>query len=210
MLVGLVRTSVFFPFFSAINSVICTGDESAVLGTLSLITGRPMRMDTLLPDWLENGVESSLRDTEEETAPALAPQPIMAGQRNKGTASPIVLTPSGEPSPVGSQTRGGGPKGAWMDLDKFYADTGEAEEGGDSDGEEEEEDDDEDDEEEDDEEEDDEDEVEDEDEDGQSEEEDKEHSDSGEEPGDSQGHHSEEENHIERQAFAAGTHLDLS
>jgi AP-3 complex subunit beta len=153
-----------------------------------------MRMDTLLPDWLENGVESSLRDTE-ETAPALAPQPILAVQRNKGIASPVVLTPSGGSSPVGSQTRSGGSKGPWMDLDKFYADEEEVEEedGDNDDGEEDEDDEDED-----------------EDEDEESEEEDKEHSDDGEEPKGSEDHHSEEENHTEIRAFTAGTHLEFS
>jgi AP-3 complex subunit beta len=104
-----------------------------MLGTLSLVTGRPMQMDTVLPDWLENGVESSLRDTEEEAAPApLAPQPIAGAQLNKGVVMPVVLTPSGGSSPVGSQGRvgasGSGAKGPWMDLDKFYAESEEEEE----------------------------------------------------------------------------------
>ena len=87
-------------------------------------------MDTILPDWLENGVESSLRDTEEEAVP---PQPAMpiapssAQQLSKGVASPMALTPRGG-SPAGSNVKNEGSKGPWTDLDKFYADTEEVEE----------------------------------------------------------------------------------
>lgn len=160
-----------------------------------------MRMDTLLPDWPESGVESSLRDTEEETAPA-APAPaaqvlaIAGGQRSKGSGvvTPVVLTPSGGSSPVGSQMRGGGSnsnsKGAWMDLDKFYADTEESE--GEGDGEEEEEE---------------EEESEESGEEDEDEDEDGEDHVSGEVPEDSEDDHDgEEENHTESQAFATGTH----
>ena len=37
--------------------------EQALVGSLSRVTGQ---MDDLLPDWLENGVESSLRDSEDD------------------------------------------------------------------------------------------------------------------------------------------------
>ena len=104
-------------------------DDTAMLGTLSLVTGRPMCMDTVLPDWLEKGVESSLRDTEESVS---VPQGVVGLQRS----IPVVLTPSREESPVESQGMSGGlgsgsgSKGAWRDLDQFYADT---EEGGEED-----------------------------------------------------------------------------
>ncbi|KAF8240686.1 hypothetical protein L208DRAFT_1231334 [Tricholoma matsutake] len=167
-------------------------DETLMLGTLSLITGRPMSMDNVLPDWHEKGVESTLRDTEEEgiPVPAPVPQPIMG---NKAVVVPVVLTPSGGSSPVGSHGRGGGSgsKGAWKDLDKFYADTEEDEDGGEDEDEEESE-------------EESEDEDEDEDEAGE------EHSASGEELEDSKEEHdSEEENHTVEQTFAAGAHLEL-
>jgi len=109
-------------------------DENAMLGSLSLVTGRPMNIDAILPDWLENGVEPSLRDTEEAVPPQVA-VPIAlssAQQRSKGVASPIILTPSGG-SPAGSNSRSGS-RGPWIDLDKFYADTEEVEEDDNQDG----------------------------------------------------------------------------
>lgn len=120
-------------------------DENVTIGSLSAVTNRSMPMDAILPDWLEHGVESTLRDTEEPAAPAGLPAPVAlssAQQFVKGTAPPIVLTPGGGSSPVGSQLKNGGSKGAWLDLDKFYdeADKEEVEEGDDeSEGESEEE-----------------------------------------------------------------------
>jgi len=80
-----------------------------------------MHGDFTLPDWLERGVESSLRDTEDDAPP---PPPIMAfssstplPQRPKGFASPVVSTPAS-----GSASPSGGAKGQWADLDKFYED----------------------------------------------------------------------------------------
>ena len=102
--------------------------------------------DARLPDWCDEGTDSSLRDVEEEY-PAV---PItMSGIRSpnvavssasgfgssnvsSGTTPPVVLTPMGV-SPKLDQ--GVSNKiGAWTDLDKFYEDT-ESEES--SDGEEE-------------------------------------------------------------------------
>ncbi|KAJ7650429.1 adaptin N terminal region-domain-containing protein [Roridomyces roridus] len=90
-------------------------DTNAVLGTLGLITQKPMHGDYTFPDWLERGVESSLRDTAEDAPapPALnfsssAPPP----QRAKGMP-PSSAAPNRN-SPIE------GPK--YMDLDKFYED----------------------------------------------------------------------------------------
>ena len=167
-----------------------------------------MRMDTLLPDWLEKGVESSLRDTEDEAAPALplASAQVLSiaggrrGRSGSGVVTPVVLMPSGESSPANSQIRGIGgggstSKGAWMDLDKFYADTEEGEEeseeeDGEEEGAESEE-------------------GEGDEEEGEGEGED--HSASGGEPEDSEDDHESEENHTEGQAYTAGvSHLALS
>ncbi len=92
-----------------------------------------MRNDTIIPDWLEEGVESSLRDTEEDMpqAPAYI-QSIQSSvprsiSSTSNRASPVILTPSG-PSPAGSYVRQETGKAPWKDLDKFYEDTNEEEE----------------------------------------------------------------------------------
>ncbi|KAJ6607370.1 adaptin N terminal region-domain-containing protein [Mycena sp. CBHHK59/15] len=114
-------------------------DLNVALGSLSLITHKPMHGDAVLLDWLERGVESSLRDTEDDAPP---PPPQMSfssssprPQRSKGTLSPVVLTPAGGSSPSG------GSNGQWKDLDKFYEDDDdekEDEDGSDGDDDEEE------------------------------------------------------------------------
>ncbi|KAI0346195.1 hypothetical protein BDW22DRAFT_1323138 [Trametopsis cervina] len=102
-------------------------DEYAILGSLGAITGKDMAMDNFMPDWLEKGVESSLRDSVEDAPPAptsfssaqtSVPRSIASSNR----ASPIVLTPTG-PSPSGSYSRPETGKAPWNDLDSFYADT---------------------------------------------------------------------------------------
>lgn len=101
-----------------------------MLGSLGAVTGRDMASDTFLPDWFEQGVESSLRDAEEDLPPApmslssmqtagLAPRSIASS--NRGT--PVVLTPTG-PSPSGSYVRQESGKSPWANLDKFYDETG--------------------------------------------------------------------------------------
>jgi AP-3 complex subunit beta len=88
-----------------------------MIGTVSVITDKPMRMDDVLPDWLERGVESSLRDSEDDAPPLDVPMALSSGGKHvmKGVLTPpVVLTPSG-----GSSPRTGG---AWRDLDSFYAD----------------------------------------------------------------------------------------
>ncbi|KAJ7178612.1 adaptin N terminal region-domain-containing protein [Mycena crocata] len=100
-------------------------DLNIALGSLRMITHKPMHGDSTLPDWLEQGVESSLRDTDDDIT---APPPSITfsasaplSSRPKGLASPVVLTPAaGSPS--------GGVKGQWTDLDKFYEDEEEEEE----------------------------------------------------------------------------------
>lgn len=114
-----------------------TDDENVMIGTVSVITGKPMRMDDVLPDWLERGVESSLRDSEDDAPPLDIPTALSSGGKQvmKGVLTPpVVLTPSG-----GSSPRNGG---AWRDLDSFYAEPEEESEGEgeeEDDGEEEEE-----------------------------------------------------------------------
>ncbi|KAH9028534.1 adaptin N terminal region-domain-containing protein [Lactarius hengduanensis] len=109
------------------------------VGTLGLVLGRevPAAHARILPDWLEHGVESSLRDSPDDFAPSVAaptafghvatPAALRAGAASGGRSSPIVvLTPagSGGPSPAGSMPNRGG----WTDLDKFYASSSEEDE----------------------------------------------------------------------------------
>jgi len=88
-----------------------------------------MRGDRHLPFWLEQGIESSLRDTEEDipvvsfTAMSSAQAQHSLGSSHIG--SPVVLTPMEGTSPAGPGIHGEGSKGPWMDLDKFYEDDSE-------------------------------------------------------------------------------------
>ncbi|KAJ7931408.1 adaptin N terminal region-domain-containing protein [Mycena leptocephala] len=117
-------------------------DLNVALGSLGMITHKPMHGDYSLPDWLERGVESSLRDTEDDAPPPPPPMSFSSSapvaQRSKGLASPVVLTPSGG-SPTGGS---GGSKPQWTDLDKFYEDAEEDEDEEGSEDDEDEEDDD--------------------------------------------------------------------
>ena len=122
------------------------------LGTLGLVLGRDVPNERTLPDWLEHGVESSLRASPDDapappaavTAIGHVATPGASGSRAGGVGSGghstpmVVLTPagSGGPSPVGSVPN----KSGWTDLEKFYASDSEEE---DEDEEEEEDDEDE-------------------------------------------------------------------
>ena len=105
------------------------------LGTLGLVLGRDVPHARLLPDWLEHGVEASLRyspdDAPSTTSAVTAighvavPRPVGVG--SGGHSTPIVvLTPagSGGASPAGSVPN----KAGWTDLDQFYASSSEEEE----------------------------------------------------------------------------------
>jgi AP-3 complex subunit beta len=99
-------------------------DESnALLGSLEAVTGKG-HADRFLPDWLEEGTESSLRDSEDDKpqVSAVIPTALGSGPRSIASpnlATPVVLTPTAAGTPVTSS------KGAWTDLDKFYADADE-------------------------------------------------------------------------------------
>ncbi|KAH9945480.1 adaptin N terminal region-domain-containing protein [Epithele typhae] len=105
-------------------------DDRGRFGSLAAITGRWAGGDNYLPDWLEEGVDPALRESEADRlppAPFAAPQSAAAAVRSmssaSGRASPVVLTPGGV-SPAGSVTKQEG-KAAYLDLDKFYEDAGE-------------------------------------------------------------------------------------
>ncbi|KAH9902562.1 adaptin N terminal region-domain-containing protein [Cubamyces lactineus] len=117
-------------------------DDHGRFGSLAAITGRWTGSDNYLPDWLEEGTESSLRDSEADIpqVPAYTSQSSSAARSIAGPtasrASPVVLTLTGRASPAGSIARQEGAKAAYMDLDKFYEDTEETEESEESEGEE--------------------------------------------------------------------------
>jgi AP-3 complex subunit beta len=84
-----------------------------------------MSLDYHLPDWLEEGTESSLRDSEDDAlqvpsayTQGTAPRAISSSSVS-GVVTPITLTPTGEQSPASAPY--GGSKSTWQDLDKFYA-----------------------------------------------------------------------------------------
>lgn len=110
---------------------------------MGAITGRWTGGDSYLPDWLEEGIDSSLRDTEADMprTPVSANVTQISSARSIGSsarATPVVLTPTGI-SPSGSVVRQEGTKAAYMDLDRFYEDAEETEESEDSASEDEEE-----------------------------------------------------------------------
>ncbi len=119
-------------FEASTNNVTRVEDERVLLGSLGAITGKDMAGDVFLPDWLEQGVEPSLRDTEDDAPPvplslSSAQTSVPRSIASSNRATPVVLTPSG-PSPAGSFSRTETGKAAWTDLDSFYADTKEEEE----------------------------------------------------------------------------------
>ncbi|KAJ7274492.1 adaptin N terminal region-domain-containing protein [Mycena haematopus] len=123
----LRREQVRVVLFEGKIGVVDTEEEPdlkvAALGSLGMITHKPMHGGSVLPDWLESGVESSLRDTADDAPP---PPPLAFASsapiaRATALASPVVLTPAG-----GSPT--GGSKAQYTDLDKFYADEDDEEE----------------------------------------------------------------------------------
>ncbi|KAH9846240.1 adaptin N terminal region-domain-containing protein [Lenzites betulinus] len=125
-------------------------DDHGRFGSLAALTGRWTGADGYLPDWLEEGISSSLRDSEADAPPTPAyvsqlqsqsSARSIAGGGPSSRASPVVLTPTGGVSPAGSLSRQDGGKAAYMDLDKFYEEEeDESEEDGSEEDEEDEED----------------------------------------------------------------------
>jgi AP-3 complex subunit beta len=90
------------------------------LATSSLVIGRAMTLAEDLPEWLEQGTESSLRDTEDDMrppGPAQIPAPRSIASMSRGP-TPVILTPTRVDSPTAT----GSSPAPWTDLDKFYAD----------------------------------------------------------------------------------------
>ncbi|KZT73489.1 hypothetical protein DAEQUDRAFT_754362 [Daedalea quercina L-15889] len=136
-----VRMVLFSGKLGVAEDVSRHNDERLPFGTLGAVTGRES-LESHLPDWLEEGTEPSLRDSEEDvpagpvvtqisSQASVAPHPISA------RSTPIVLSPSDSRS--NSFSRQNGAKSHWADLDKFYEDTDEIEEEEESESEESEE-----------------------------------------------------------------------
>ncbi|KAK0245392.1 armadillo-type protein [Armillaria nabsnona] len=64
-----VRMVLFKEKAGIIDSESVVSDPHVMLGSSSAVTGKPTLGEPRLPDWLEKGVESTLRDTEEDIAP---------------------------------------------------------------------------------------------------------------------------------------------
>ncbi|KAG8213201.1 adaptin N terminal region-domain-containing protein [Butyriboletus roseoflavus] len=92
------------------------------IGSLGIVTGKTTLGDSILPEWLEGGIDPSLRQNEEDALP-VGPPPQAFGSASStapktlGSAgvTPVVLTPTGNSTPVHEA------KETWRDLDKFYA-----------------------------------------------------------------------------------------
>ncbi|KAI9567299.1 adaptin N terminal region-domain-containing protein [Boletus coccyginus] len=98
------------------------GHHHLPIGSLGIVTGRATLGDSILPEWLERGIDPLLRQNEEDSLPSVPPPQAISSasstaSRALGSAgvTPIVLTPTGGSTPVRDA------KEAWRDLDKFYA-----------------------------------------------------------------------------------------
>ncbi|SJL13144.1 uncharacterized protein ARMOST_16582 [Armillaria ostoyae] len=92
-------------------------DPHVMLGSSSAVTGKPTLGEPILPDWLEKGVESSLRDTEEDVAPPPAVPIALSSAEQQRMRERVSLTPTSR-ADVGAQ--GTSSKVLLTDLDKFY------------------------------------------------------------------------------------------
>ncbi|EGN98995.1 hypothetical protein SERLA73DRAFT_168569 [Serpula lacrymans var. lacrymans S7.3] len=101
----------------SVNEVI-PGEIHSLIGSLSLTVGKDVGSNTVLPEWLESGIDPTLRVNEDD--PVLTPSVTTARSQYpivSANTAPIVLTPNQSTSPPGN-----GSKVPWKDLDKFYED----------------------------------------------------------------------------------------
>ncbi|KAG2360189.1 adaptin N terminal region-domain-containing protein [Suillus spraguei] len=112
--------------------------DARPLGTLSLV----MESESLhlhdddddetvinLPEWLEQGINPALRDSDDD-APQVALSSVAQAISSQGVSSQRVPTPAGSTPVVLTPAGGSTPKDAkdWRDLNKFYASESESEE----------------------------------------------------------------------------------
>ncbi|KAF5373098.1 hypothetical protein D9758_001497 [Tetrapyrgos nigripes] len=129
-------------------------EPNVLLGSLSAITGRSSLTDRILPEWLEKGVGSSLRDSPDDVPVVVVPTAfgsgpgrggpgsVAGGQSKRGFGNqPDVLAPSGSSSGSGPGGAGAKKANGWTaDLDKFYEESSSEEEDDEEDEDEEDED----------------------------------------------------------------------
>lgn len=112
--------------------------DARPLGTLSLV----MESESLhlhdgdsnetvidLPEWLEQGIDPALRDSDDD-APQVALSSMVQAISSQGISSQRVPTPAGSTPVVLTPAGGSTPKDTkdWRDLNKFYASESESEE----------------------------------------------------------------------------------
>ncbi|KAG7450937.1 uncharacterized protein BT62DRAFT_984252 [Guyanagaster necrorhizus] len=100
-------------------------DPHVMLGSSSAVTGKPTLCEPILPDWLEKGVESSLRDTEEDIAPPPVVPTALSSAEQQKMRERVSLTPTSRPD---AGTQGTSSKVLLTDLDRFYEEEEESEE----------------------------------------------------------------------------------
>jgi len=105
--------------FSLLNDTL--DYEKVLVGSLARVTGKPHLTDNILPDWLEKGVESTLRDSDYDAAPIPTAFSSTGVMKGPATASPGIPTPPITLIPTGGSGTLTAGKGPWMDLDSFYA-----------------------------------------------------------------------------------------
>jgi len=112
-------------------------DPEAVMGSLTLLTGRSMGAEhsRVLPEWPDEPTDSGIREVAEDqrsSTPAFASRGFsgsggFAGGSGSGSATPAggwQTASAAPPSPI----PGAEPQKKWKDLDDFYADEGKDEE----------------------------------------------------------------------------------
>ncbi|KAJ3717651.1 adaptin N terminal region-domain-containing protein [Lentinula guzmanii] len=92
-----------------------TEHSNMTVGSLGIITGRSALNDTILPDWLEEGVESALRDSPDDATPP--PPPVLS--ISSGPSNTVAPKPNAE---ISSSSRLSAPNGQkWAsNLDDFF------------------------------------------------------------------------------------------
>jgi AP-3 complex subunit beta len=82
-----------------------------------------------LPEWLEQGIDPALRDSDDD-APQVALSSMVQAISSQGISSQRVPTPAGSTPVVLTPAGGSTPKDTkdWRDLNKFYASESESEE----------------------------------------------------------------------------------
>lgn len=119
---------------SSFSSSPLSVDNSSQFGTLTTVTGKSTGLDSwlVLPDWLEEGTESTLRDSPEEypTRPATSfSSSSHAGPAGTGSQAREILRPTVSETRASSyaQSSGSQTKKQWANLNDFLDEAPESE-----------------------------------------------------------------------------------